>query len=74
MKDIKAISLDKQDPHRLVSSTVLMCGKFRNYVHVTVRGMRICRFSLPSLRSLYILLCVLPVVEMRAALLTWKMK
>ena len=72
--DIKTISLDKQDPHPLVSSKVLMYGNFRNQVHITVRGVHIYPFSCPTLRSLFIPLSVLPLVEISAAPLTWKMK
>ena len=79
-KDIKTISLDKQDHDLLVSSEVLMYGNFRSQVHITVRGVHICPFSCPTLSSLYSPLSVLPVVKSKrrsrisAAPLTWRIK
>ena len=65
-KDIKTISLDKQDHDPIVSSKVLMYGNFRNQVHITVRGVHSCPFSCRTLSSLYIPLSVLPAVEISA--------
>ena len=50
-------------PTPLVSSKVLIYRNFRNQV----RGVHICLFSCATLSSLYIPLCVLPVLEISAA-------
>ena len=68
------IAQDKQDPHPLVSSKILMYGNFRNQVHITFRGVHIYPFSCPTLSSLFIPLSVLPLVKISAAPLTRKVK